>query len=143
MNAITQLEQMGYTFTIEGDKLRYALRHKGQLPDSALVRPLLAELNHRKSEAIQFLQTREQSIPADPAPPFKGWPVLIIWPSNTPTAVFPSWRRLEGGEIEAIYTNEAELRESIHALALAKEAQALGGVIGGKMDCLYISEDRQ
>jgi hypothetical protein len=56
MNAITQLEEKGYTFTVEGDKIRYALHHKGEPPDPAIVGPLLAELKERKAEAILFLR---------------------------------------------------------------------------------------
>jgi hypothetical protein len=65
-------------------------------------------------------------------PTFKGWPILILWPADTPEVVLPhvaDWRRLEDKTIEAAYYSEPELRESIHVLAMVKEAQALGGVV--------------
>ena len=66
----------------------------------------------------------------DPDPPTR--PVLIIWPAGTPESCLPhicDWRRLEDETIEAAYYSEAELRESIHALALVKEAVGLGGEV--------------
>jgi len=65
-------------------------------------------------------------------PRFTGWPVLIIWPADTPKVVLPhiaDWRRLDDKRIEAAYYSEDELRASIHALALIREAEALGGVV--------------
>lgn len=56
MNLITQLESLGYSFTLEGDKLRYT--HTGQTPDPATAGPLLAELKERRLEAIRFLRCR-------------------------------------------------------------------------------------
>ena len=55
MNAITQLENLGYSFILEGDRIRY--RHNGTVSNPTLVRPLLAELRQRKGEAIQFLKS--------------------------------------------------------------------------------------
>lgn len=70
--------------------------------------------------------------PPDPDSPTRPALCVIQWPADTPESCLPhvcDWRRLESGEIEAAYYSEAELRESIHALALVREAQALGGVV--------------
>lgn len=62
MNTITQLESLGYTFTLEGgygnreDKIRY--HRNGVVTDEELARSLLAELKQNKSEAIRFLVGR-------------------------------------------------------------------------------------
>lgn len=57
-------------------------------------------------------------------------PIVITWPADTPESILPTtWKRLESGEIEAAYGSEAELRQSVYALALAQEAVRLGGVI--------------
>jgi hypothetical protein len=57
MNAITELEKLGYTFTLEGEKIRY--QHNGVLVENEeRVKSLLAELKANKSEAIRFLLGR-------------------------------------------------------------------------------------
>lgn len=59
-------------------------------------------------------------------------PILINWPADTPEFCLPhvcDWRRLEDDTIEAAYYSEAELKQSIYALALVKEAVGLGGVV--------------
>lgn len=76
--------------------------------------------------------TTESNPPADSAPTFTGWPILIIWPADTPESVLPhvcDWRRLEGGEVEAAYHNEPELRDRVHTLAMVREVIVLGGVV--------------
>lgn len=45
MNAITKLENLGYFFTLRGDKIRYT--HTGEASDPAIVRPLLTDKRER------------------------------------------------------------------------------------------------
>lgn len=58
MNAITELEKYGYSFTLAGETIRAAC---SAAPDPAVVRPLLAELKQRKTEALAYLQQRADS----------------------------------------------------------------------------------
>lgn len=57
MRALLELEQMGYTFTLEDGKVRYA--HHGERPDREKVRPLLAYLQSHRDEAVTFLVERD------------------------------------------------------------------------------------
>ena len=117
MNTITQLESLGYSFTLEGDKIRYT--HTGELPDQAVARPLLAELSQRKAEAIQFLQERAPSLvkpeangdSKSPDPP--RFPLRIDWPDG----------------VQACYYTPAMLRYAVHTRALIQEALSLGSVV--------------
>ena len=56
MKAILELEQMGYTFALDGDAARYT--HNGQRPDPERVRPLLELLRQNHKETVRFLQSR-------------------------------------------------------------------------------------
>lgn len=57
MQAILQLEKLGYVFTIEGGSLGYKLRRL--LPsDVSGINSLLAEVRLHKDEAISFLKER-------------------------------------------------------------------------------------
>ncbi len=61
MEALRELEKMGYFFQLKGEQVRF--KHIGESkPDPAVVRPLLEELKARKSEAIRYLQAREKVI---------------------------------------------------------------------------------
>jgi len=57
MQAVRELERLGFRFTIAGEKLRYQYAGEGQ-PDPAKVRPLLEELKANKQEAIAYLWQR-------------------------------------------------------------------------------------
>ena len=57
MRALTELERLGYTFTLDNNAVRYRLT--GPHPDPEMVRPLLDVLKAHKPEAIAFLKTRE------------------------------------------------------------------------------------
>ncbi|MEW6425506.1 MAG: hypothetical protein AB1523_12350 [Bacillota bacterium] len=58
MNCIIKLQEMGYQFTLAGDRINYKLI-AGAMPDPAAAAPLLAELKTRKAEAIAYLQSQE------------------------------------------------------------------------------------
>jgi len=62
VNCIAKLQELGYQFTLAGDKISYKLA-AGAKPDPAAAAPLLAELKARKAEAIAYLQSQE---PFDP-----------------------------------------------------------------------------
>jgi len=57
MRALTELERLGYTFTLDNNAVRYRLT--GPQPDPESVRPLLGELKTHKPEAILFLRLRQ------------------------------------------------------------------------------------
>jgi hypothetical protein len=61
VDLIRELETAGYTFTVEGDNIRYALA-PGRKIDPNTSRPILEQLKQRKPEALAYL--REQETPA-------------------------------------------------------------------------------
>lgn len=96
MKVLEALEELGYFFSVQESRLAY--EHVGPVPDSEVVRPLLAELKAAKEEAIDYLQKR----------PFnRQTKQIVIFPANTPLA-FPvgSWHRLEDGRIKALLNYE-------------------------------------
>lgn len=62
MKAILELQQLGYTFTLDGDSIRY--RHRGQPPDPQQVRPLLEYLQRHRAEALCFLRQQPTAGPS-------------------------------------------------------------------------------
>lgn len=89
---------------------------------------------YRKPKKQLIVTPPKPKPPADSGPHFTGWPALIVWPADTPEAILPNvadWRRLgeDDQRIEAAYYNEADLRKSVHGLALVREAEAFGGVV--------------
>ena len=56
MKSITDLESMGYTFSLEGDRLRYHYAASVSPPPEAAA--LLDELRQRKTEAVAYLKRR-------------------------------------------------------------------------------------
>lgn len=58
MKAILELEEYGYRFTVEGEKIRYV--HSGDLSDPAKVQPLLAAVRSARDEALWFLKLRSR-----------------------------------------------------------------------------------
>ncbi|MGD0620907.1 MAG: hypothetical protein ABSA82_00325 [Thermacetogeniaceae bacterium] len=61
MNAVLELERAGYSLTIDGDQIRYALA-PGREVDAATVKPMLEELRAHKQDALVYLRQRP---PAD------------------------------------------------------------------------------
>jgi hypothetical protein len=57
VNAVTQMERLGYVFTLDGDSIRFRLT--GAQPDGGQVDALLAELLVHKSDALAFLRQRQ------------------------------------------------------------------------------------
>ena len=96
MNAILQLENLGYSFTLKGDRIRY--NHNGTASDPTLVRPLLDELRQRKDEAIQFLQS-DLTLFFDGANGGYGWHI-----SRGDTLIQEGYGLVEGTSNAAEYT---------------------------------------
>jgi len=59
-NVISRLEKLGFSLTLEGEKIRY----KGAVVDAAA--PLLVELKANKADAIKFLKERQSVVGNDP-----------------------------------------------------------------------------
>ena len=59
MRAITDLEELGYTFALDGENIVYT--HDGDNPDPAQVRPFLEYAKRHKAEAVRFLQEQATS----------------------------------------------------------------------------------
>ncbi|WP_312422563.1 hypothetical protein [Anaerospora hongkongensis] len=60
MQAIQEIESLGYVFTIAGDSLRYRFVGHNR-PNSNKVTMCLNEIKKNKAEAIRYLQDREKS----------------------------------------------------------------------------------
>jgi hypothetical protein len=58
VNALARLEALGYSFSVEGENIRF--RYEGKrVPDPEQVTPLLEVLRQQKSEALRFLREQE------------------------------------------------------------------------------------
>ena len=58
MRAIRELEQAGYTFTVDGDQVRAT--HSGDIADADKLRALLGYVKRHREEALAYLRNREQ-----------------------------------------------------------------------------------
>ena len=56
MNAILELERLGYRFILNGSAVYYV--HKGAKPEPQRVRPLLDDLRRHRAATLSFLQER-------------------------------------------------------------------------------------
>ena len=56
MKAVLELEQLGYTFSLDGGTVRYS--HSGERPAPERVQPLLDYLRRHREEAVSFLRER-------------------------------------------------------------------------------------
>jgi hypothetical protein len=106
VNALLELERLGYRFALDGDTVRYA--HAGARPDPGLASSLLADLREHRDEAVLFLRARCGAATEDTASPCHSWTrVTLIWPPDVQIAVVrDQWQRLPDGKIEATYTRE-------------------------------------
>jgi hypothetical protein len=116
MKAIQELEQLGYTFTLDGVSVHYA--HHGERPDPEQVRPFLEYVGRHRDEAVAFLWERA-TLETDGMPAKEAescYPVTLVWPTDLEGVgvVEGQWRWLETGEIEATYPDPESL-----ALAMA------------------------
>ena len=55
MNAVHELQAIGYAVTVKDDKVRFSWKGQGQ-PDPKVVRPLLEDVRNHKPEAIRYLR---------------------------------------------------------------------------------------
>lgn len=62
MDCIVRLFELGYRFTLAGDKISYKLAGGGKDPDPVMTKLLLAELKARKQEAIAYLQSTKREL---------------------------------------------------------------------------------
>lgn len=136
MNAIARLESLGFSVSLEGDRIRYI--HQGELPDLATVRALLVELKQHKAEAIHFLRERANILPHEPPAPslLSDWPQLceslrrlsypkvIEWPGDYPPTG-DAWGRT-GDKLLCRYNSADSLESGLWAVAMLKETQTLG-----------------
>jgi len=115
VRAICDLEQWGYTFTLNGDDLCYT--YDGEHPDPAQVRPLLEYVRQHRDEAVAFLLERQRPATWDA--------VTLSLPGDTSLAVPADparWKR-ENDRIVATYTRP-ELQTAV-ALALEQMRERL------------------
>lgn len=87
MKEVLELEQLGYTFRLEGEAMRYEFF--GDRPDPARVRPLLAALKEKRLETVQFLQARQREQPGKREMNGKDEPPLSI--CQQPAEVEEEW----------------------------------------------------
>ncbi len=58
--AILELELMGFTFSLDGEKIKYS--HNGAKPDPAQVYPKLGYIEANKTLALEYLRTRTEPV---------------------------------------------------------------------------------
>ena len=82
MNAIMDLEHMGFSFTLVGDAVHYA--QKGERPDPERVRRTWEYLKRHRVEALIFLQKREEQRVRDLMASAAREEALRRWPQDPP-----------------------------------------------------------
>lgn len=83
MNAILQIEALGYNVNIEGDQIR--LRWNGQgNPDPQLVVPLLKEIRAHKIQALQYLKRQDLLNPIFKQGECETCPACGYWEGHGP-----------------------------------------------------------
>ena len=104
MKAITDLEAMGYKFTVDGDKLRAVC--DGDLADADKVRSLLGYVKRHRDEALVFLRERAAS----------HYPLVLRFPAAAHVAVVNGqWKRESDGSILATFASQGELASCLVA----------------------------
>ena len=100
MRAIRELEQMGYTFTVDGDKLRATCA--GDLADADKARSLLDYVKRHKAEALAFIRERAVSL--------SHYPLTLRFSPCAHVAVpRGKWEREADGSILATFARQSEL----------------------------------
>lgn len=107
------------------------------LPNGRRWRPLAKDVNDMQRAGLNVREWVKVGLSGligpEPGPKLEtppAYPICLQWPADTPTAALPpGWYRRADDTIEVVYFNDAELRESVHALALVREAAGLGGVV--------------
>ena len=120
MRAIRELEAMGYTFTVDGDKLRATC--DGDLADADKARSLLGYVKRHRAEALAFLRERSafevqaeallaRCADTDPATWAQEWAELHDrW--GAPCFGFPTW---------AAWAADVAVARAAHSLELVYE----------------------
>jgi hypothetical protein len=54
IDAILELETLGYSFTLEAESINFT--HQGTKPDPAIVRPLLHTIKENRDDALEWLR---------------------------------------------------------------------------------------
>ena len=75
MKAIREIEQEGYSVSLEGNRIQ-ARKKAGYFPDVGNVKDLLNQIKTHKGQAISYLKKRSVSLLC----PFKGQPRWVSWP---------------------------------------------------------------
>lgn len=82
MKAITELQEAGFSFTVDGEKVSYRWT-KQEPPDPEKVFPLLAELKKNKDKARAYLLSRQKDCEACPAAGYwDGYVALGVSPGR-------------------------------------------------------------
>lgn len=76
MEAIRQLEEEGYSLSLNGDKIQ-AKKKVGFAPDANKVELLLDKIRAHKTEAIAYLKLRDSVVWC----PYKKQPRRVSWPA--------------------------------------------------------------
>ena len=63
IDAILELETLGYSFTLEEDTIHSS--HKGNKPDPAIVRPLLRTIKENRNDALEWLREYAEAFRMD------------------------------------------------------------------------------
>lgn len=82
MNAILDMEQMGFSFSLRGDSVIYT--HNGERPAPDRVRRMLGYLKRHNVEVLEFLRKREAHRVRDLAASTARAEALRRWPDDPP-----------------------------------------------------------
>jgi len=63
IDAILELETLGYSFTLEGDSINFT--HQGTKPGPAIVRPLLHTIKENRDDALEWLRDDAEAFRMD------------------------------------------------------------------------------
>ena len=63
IDAVLELETLGYRFTLNGDSIKFT--HQGIRPDPAIVRPLLRTIKENRVDALEWLREDAEAFRMD------------------------------------------------------------------------------
>ena len=90
MEAVKELQAEGYSFSVEGNNIRYRLR-AGIEPEKEKVSLLLAELKAHKAEAIHFLEACRTTAGEEIVEPGQDLRMITVFSRVLDREVFVSW----------------------------------------------------
>ena len=146
MNALIQLQAMGYGISLKGDKIKLVWKREDD-PDPDKARPLIEEVKANKKEAFQYLQKQGRSengrnagsVSNKTLDEFKKVPIGVrIWskPLKRRIWLVSDKGALEEYGIEGLYFTGEELEHLIRMTPTIKDLEAIVDIkeeLGGEL----------